>query len=461
MKIVRIILIILLLSAIAVVAYWYLTIQNTSPVTSALTGSGTVETTEVTISPEVTGRIVEVLVNDGDSVKAGDTLFKLDDTLLVAQRDQAQTNLAAAQAGLEAANTALEAAQAGVTTAQAQYDLALATARLQSQPARSAAWSQTVPSEFNQPIWYFTHTEEITAAQKEVSAASDALATATTDFNSMISSGTYTNLSAIETRLAQAQTAFLDATDVLNRAQDQNNRSLRDVAQQTYDASKAELDAAQQAYDELLTTQEANDILEARAHLAITQERYDTAIDRYNALLTGEDSLSVKVAADSVAQAQANVNAAESKVTQAQKAIEQAQAALNLIEIQLGKLAITAPVDGVVLARNIEPGEVVLSGATALTVGQLDQLTITVYIPENHYGEVKLGDTATVGVDSFPTQVFFATVTRIADQAEFTPRNVQTAEGRQTTVFAVELSVQNAAGLLKPGMPADVTFVPH
>jgi HlyD family secretion protein len=66
-----------------------------------------------------------------------------------------------------------------------------------------------------------------------------------------------------------------------------------------------------------------------------------------------------------------------------------------------------------------------------------------------------------VGVDSFPTQLFFAKVTRIADQAEFTPRNVQTAEGRQTTVFAVELSVQNATGLLKPGMPADVTFVPH
>jgi HlyD family secretion protein len=307
-------------------------------------------------------------------------------------------------------------------------------------------------------VWYFTHTEEMSATQKEIGAASDALATATTNLNSMITSGTYTELTAVETRLAQAQTAFLDANDVLNRAQAQNNRSLRDVAQQTYDASKAELDAAQQAYDDLLTTQEAKDILEARAHLAIAQERYDTALDRYNALLTGEDSLSVKVAADSIAQAKANVSAAESKVSQAQKAIDQAQAALNLIDVQLGKLVITAPVDGVVLARNIEPGEVVLSGATALTLGQLDQLTITVYIPENHYGEVKLGDRARVSVDSFPDQTFDATVTRIADQAEFTPRNVQTAEGRQTTVFAVELAVQNSAGLLKPGMPADVTF---
>jgi len=461
MKIVRIILIILLLSAIVVAAYWYVTTQNTSPVTAALTGSGTVETTQVDISPEVTGRIVDVLVSESDSVKAGDTLFKLDDTLITAQLNQAQTNLAVAQAGLDAANTALAAAQAGVTTTQGQYDLALATARLQAQPARNAAWSQTEPSDFNQPVWYFSHTEEISATQKEVSAASDTLATAKLNLNSMISSGSYTNLAATETRLAQAQAAYLDATDVLNRAQGQDNRSLRDVAQQTFDASKAELDAAQQAYDELLTTQEATDILEVRAHLAAAQERYDTALDRYNALLIGEDSLSVKLAADTVLQAQANVTATESKVTQAQKTIDQAQAALYLIDVQLGKLVVTAPVDGVVLARNIEPGEVVLSGATALTLGQLDRLTITVYIPEKHYGEVKLGDTATVGVDSFPSQVFFATVTRIADQAEFTPRNVQTAEGRQTTVFAVELSVQNATGLLKPGMPADVTFVPH
>jgi HlyD family secretion protein len=458
MKIGRIILAILLILAVIVVAYWYVTTRTTATVSSALTGSGTVETTEVAVSPEVTGRIVDVSVGEGDSVKAGDILIKLDDTLLAAQRDQAQTNLAAAQAGLDAAITALAAAQAGITTAQAQYDQTLALARLQAQPARSTAWSQTEPSDFNQPVWYFSHTEEITAAQKEISAASDALASAKTDFTSLVSSGTYTNLAATETRLANARVAFQDTTDVLHRAKFQNNGTLRDVAQQVYDASKAELDAAQKAYDELLTTQQANDILDARAHLTVAQERYDTAINRYNALLTGEESLAVKVAADAVAQAQANVTAAESKVTQAQKAIDQAQAALNLITIQLGKLVITAPVDGVVLARNIEPGEVVLAGATALTLGQLDHLTITVYIPENRYGAVKLGDQASVKVDSFPNQSFEATVTRIADQAEFTPRNVQTAEGRQTTVFAVELSVQNPAGLLKPGMPADVTF---
>ncbi len=459
MKALRAILIILIIAAIGAFAYWYSTTRPATPAKTAIIGSGTVDTTQVIVSPELSGKIVEVLVSEGDSVKMGDTLFKLDDALLNAQLNQAQANLAAAQAGLDAANTALTAAAAGVSTAQAQYDLSLATARLQAQPTQSAAWSQSTPPEFNQPEYYFTHAEEITATLKEVSAASDALAAAQASFNSLISSGVYTSLVSIESRLAQAQIAFLNASDVLDQANAQDDSTLIDQAQQDYDAAKSELDSAQQAYDQQLTTQEANDILQARAKLAATQRRYDEALDRYYGQLTGADSLAVKLASYAVDQARANLTAAQSKVEQAQKGIDQAQSAIGLVNVQLAKLVISAPVDGVVLARNIEPGELAISGATALTLGRLNSLTITVYIPENRYGEIKLGDKASVNVDSFPTQLFIATVTRIADQAEFTPRNVQTAEGRQSTVFAVELAVDNPAGLLKPGMPADVTFI--
>jgi len=79
-------------------------------------------------------------------------------------------------------------------------------------------------------------------------------------------------------------------------------------------------------------------------------------------------------------------------------------------------------------------------------------------VPENRYGEIALGASVQVSVDSFPGETFAATVTRIADKAEFTPRNVQTAEGRATTVFAVKLSLDNVGGKLKSGMPADVIF---
>ncbi len=94
----------------------------------------------------------------------------------------------------------------------------------------------------------------------------------------------------------------------------------------------------------------------------------------------------------------------------------------------------------------------------AFTIGQLDQLSIRVYVPENIYGQINLGDTASVFVDSFPGESFNARVIRIADQAEYIPRNVQTQEDRQTTVFEIELQVEASSGKLKPGMPADVRF---
>jgi len=119
---------------------------------------------------------------------------------------------------------------------------------------------------------------------------------------------------------------------------------------------------------------------------------------------------------------------------------------------------ITSPINGVVLERLVEPGELALSGATLMTITDLDSLTLTVYVPEDRYGQIYLGQTYPVTVDSFPRQIFNGTVAHIADQAEFTPRNVQTTNSRKSTVFAIRLDLEPSGGSLKSGMPADVTF---
>jgi len=159
-----------------------------------------------------------------------------------------------------------------------------------------------------------------------------------------------------------------------------------------------------------------------------------------------------------VGQVNATVEQADAGIRQAETGLAQAEAALALIDLQMAKLTVNTAVAGVVMTRNVEPGELVQPGMTALTIGQLDELTVTVYIPENRYGQISLGDKVTVTVDSFPNKTFDAVVVRIADQAEFTPRNVQTSEERQTTVYAVELSVTDEDMQLKPGMPTDVRF---
>ena len=189
----------------------------------------------------------------------------------------------------------------------------------------------------------------------------------------------------------------------------------------------------------------------ARAEVSIAQERYYSALDYQRKLQTGEQSIAVSAAQGALSQAQAAAD-------QAQTAVEQAQANLDFIDTQIAKLDVYAVMDGVILTRNVEPGEFVQPGATALTMADLTDLTITVYVPEDRYGQVSLGQTAEVSVDSFPGEIFTATVVHMADQAEFTPRNVQTVEGRSSTFYAIKLKVDDPQGKLKIGMPADVVF---
>ena len=142
----------------------------------------------------------------------------------------------------------------------------------------------------------------------------------------------------------------------------------------------------------------------------------------------------------------------------AESNVAAAQANLDTLNTQMNKLIVYAPMDGVILTRSIHVGEVAQAGGTTMVIADLNNLTITVYLSEDRYGEVNVGDEVSFTTDSFPNKTFTAVVTRIADQAEYTPRNVQTKEERQTTVYAIELKVDNSDGSLKPGMPVDVTF---
>lgn len=120
---------------------------------------------------------------------------------------------------------------------------------------------------------------------------------------------------------------------------------------------------------------------------------------------------------------------------------------------------VRSPIDGVVLERLVELDEMANPGSTVAVVAPLDALTVKVYLPEDRYGQVSLGENYPLTVDSFPQQSFRGTVSYISDKAEFTPRNVQTTDSRKTTVYAITLSLDPTGGKLKPGMPADVHFV--
>ena len=222
------------------------------------------------------------------------------------------------------------------------------------------------------------------------------------------------------------------------------------VAQTVVDRAQLAAGAAQDAYDALpeaaLDTPDGRGLAEqldqAKAGLANAEAQYDLAAAGPRAEQLGRRGAGGR---------------RQWQATAADAQAAAAQAALDVIDVQIEQLTVSAPVDGVVLARAIEPGEVASPGATLLVVGQLDDLNITVFVPETAMATPIGPDRHGRGqLVSGPD--FRGTVTHIAEQAEFTPRNVQTAEGRKTTVFAVKLALANPDGQLKPGMPADVTF---
>jgi len=99
-----------------------------------------------------------------------------------------------------------------------------------------------------------------------------------------------------------------------------------------------------------------------------------------------------------------------------------------------------------------------MPGAAVITIADLDDLTIKVFLPEIHLGTVKLGQEVEIQIDSHPERSFPGVIKHISDKAEFTPKNIQTKEERVKQVFAIEISSSSHNGILKPGLPCDVVI---
>jgi HlyD family secretion protein len=139
----------------------------------------------------------------------------------------------------------------------------------------------------------------------------------------------------------------------------------------------------------------------------------------------------------------------------AEAAVREAQANVRRLETQVAELEVLAPLDATVLTKAVEEGEVVTAGKPLVLLGDLEHPWIKIYVTANEVGRIKLGAPARILVDGFPGRTFQGTVTWIADQAEFTPKNIQTREERVNLVYAVKVSIANPDRLLKAGMTAD------
>jgi HlyD family secretion protein len=255
--------------------------------------------------------------------------------------------------------------------------------------------------------------------------------------------------------------------EVLVRMDTKLLEPLLDAAQARYEASQAQLelvtaDPREVDLDVVQIALEFTQVVEEGAVQALEDAR------EFAPEAVKDEQVALAQAALDQAQAdvdlaQANLSAlregaSESEISAIEALVEAAEADVLTQRYQLESQTITAPFEGVILETFILPGELSLPGAPLLALADLDMLEVRIYVPEADMGWAELGDEVKVSVDAYPGRVFRGEVVYIADQAEFTPRNVQTPEERVILVYQVCIQVANPEGALKPGLPAEITL---
>jgi HlyD family secretion protein len=147
------------------------------------------------------------------------------------------------------------------------------------------------------------------------------------------------------------------------------------------------------------------------------------------------------------------------QVEAARAQVTQAKGTLDFAQSRLREATISAPINGVVLRKNMEVGETANSGVSILTLVDPTDLWLRAYVSETDIGRIKVGMAARITIDAYRDRQFAGKITEIASQAEFTPKNVQTKKERVNLVFRIKIAVENPEGVLKPGMPADAEIL--
>jgi len=211
-------------------------------------------------------------------------------------------------------------------------------------------------------------------------------------------------LDELRLNLQNAQRAVTLAKDNLNNVEKKFNR---------IKSLFSESSATQQQFDDIETAYKA------------AQTQYENAITSFKALKAKEQQVMVQS---------------------------------ELLESQLQDAKIIAPIQGTVIEKYLERGEVARLGSPVINLADLQKMWIKIYFKEADLGKIALNDPAELQISAYPDRVFPGRVSWISSKAEFTPKTVQTKEARSDLVYAVKIEVKNPEGILKIGMPADVTL---
>jgi HlyD family secretion protein len=349
--------------------------------------SGNIEMTEVQIAFKTAGKLIERTVDEGDHVKKGQVIARLDREQLLRQRQAQEAALASTQAQLAQAETAVHWQREQLTA-----DLAAKQADLNANEARL------------RELQTGSRPEEIRSANAAVEAAQAESDRAKSDWER--AQKLIKNDDITRQQYDQFRTHFESSQAALNQAQQQQRLVKEGPRVEQIDAQKAMVHRA----GANLKSGQANE-------LELKRREQELAVRRAE--------------------------------------IERAKAQIELIDSQLADTIEASPVDGLVLSKSAEVGEVLAPGTAVVTVGDVYHPWLRGYINERDLGRVKIGTPAKITTDSFPGKIYPGKVTFIASEAEFTPKQIQTQEERVKLVYRIKIEAENPNQELKSNMPVE------
>src|ERR1019366_1286979 len=279
------------------------------------------------------------------------------------------------------------------------------------------------------------------------------------------------------------------ATAALATAQAQLAESIsalkwqRETMEADMQLRNADLSAAQSQLLQLKNGARPQEIQESQATVAAAQSQYDQAHARFEGaeanlkqvkehagmVQAGPRAETIESASAQVDRARASLrigqaNSIETKrreqdIVARQGDIERAKSQIALIDSQLADTIAVSPINGVVLVKAADVGEVLAPGTSVVTVGDIEHPWLRAYIREQDLGRVKLGDKVKVTTDSFHDKVYDGHISFISSDAEFTPKQIQTSEERVKLVYRIKIDIDNSRHELKSNMPADAEIL--
>lgn len=353
--------------------------------------SGRLEGYETDISPKYGGKVAYVVGREGKAVNKNELLVKIDDAELRAQLKAAEANLSVSKQQEKQAALQLDILNSQIL--QAQLNVTQSTGESQGIISQSQA-----------------------------------------------------NTAAARTQLLQAQGQLVQAQSDLSLAASVYRR-YRNLLR-TNSISRQEFEQAQTNYNVAVANEQIR-----RQAVNISQSQIAAS---QGALTQAQTSaLNPSIRSLQVNALQTQLKQARSQLEAARANIKRSLADRQLILAQIAYMNIKSPLNGVILARTTEPGEIVATGKTLLTILDYNTVYLRGYIPEGSIGLVKIGQKARIYLDSYPDKPIPARLAEVDAEAMFTPENIYFRDERVKQVFGVKLSIDNKYGYAKPGMPAD------